>query len=70
MKRPTAFPLRRYCVAVAESVACAAIELILATALAALLLASVAYLAVRWVVRGCAAWARALWSATVTVMGS
>jgi hypothetical protein len=70
VKRPAPFPLRRYGVAIAESVACAIIELVLAAALAALLLASVAYLAVRWIVRGCAAWARALWSATVAVMGS
>lgn len=70
MKRPAAFPLRRYGVAVVESVACAAIELILATALAALLLASVAYLAVRWVVLGTRDWLRAVWNATVAVMGS
>lgn len=73
MTRPTpsaARMLRRYSLAVAASVAHAALELILAAMLAAWILLTLAYLAVRWVVRGCAAWARALWSATVAVMGS
>lgn len=68
--KPAPFPLRRYCVAVAESIACAALELILATALAALLLASVAYIAVRWIILGTRDWLRAVWNATVAVMGS
>jgi len=62
--------LRRYSLAVAASVAHAALELILSAALAAWILLALAYLAVRWVVRGVVDWARALWAATVAVMGS
>ena len=76
-RQPLPYPLRRYVAQLTDSiahaglsVALALIELALATALAALILIALAYLAVRWVVCGCAAWARAVWSATVAVMGS
>ncbi len=62
--------LRRCAFEVVRSVTCALIELALATALAALLCCAAAYFAARWVVLGTRDWLRAVWNATVAVMGS